>query len=459
MDATIFKKNDIRGTASGDAPQITAPIARAIGLAFGTYLQRLEQKDRVVVGRDNRRSSYTLSRAVIEGLRASGCHTTDIDLVPTPVVYWNAVRRGDIGGVMVTGSHLSPDQNGFKLTVGNRNLFGSQIQLLRGFIEANDLTYGSGGFDADHSSYIQYTRDVSDRIRMARPLKVVVDAGNGMGGLFTPSLLRNWGHDLLTCLYCQPDGDFPNHPANPQEAANLRDLSAKVVELGADIGIAFDGDVDRIGVVDERGQIIAADRLLMLMALDMLTRNPGATVVADVLSSQVLFDEIGRAGGKPVMWATGHSLIKSRMRETRALLGGEVSGHIFLSEDYYGFDDGLFAAGRVLQLLANSDQPLSALDAALPRLYATPEYRPYCPDSAKYEVVSGVRQALADKGEITTIDGVRIRFERGWGIIRASNTEPVLSLRFEGETEADALAYRDLFAEALSAYPQVGRLV
>lgn len=459
IDATIFKRYDIRGKAEGPQAQVTPEAAQLIGAGFGTYLQRYEHQSVVVVGRDNRRTSFELAQALMQGLKNSGCTVYDLDLVATPIVYWNAVRRGGVGGVIVTGSHLPPDQNGFKLCVGARNIFGAQLQLMHGLIDTRDLTYGSGTLESDRSSYLQYVKDVTARISMGeRKLRVVIDAGNGMGGLFAPNLIKAWGHELAACLYCQPDGNFPNHPANPQEEANLRDLGAKVVELGADIGIAFDGDVDRMGIVDERGRMVAADRILALLAQDMLTRHPNSTVVADVLSSQVLFDAVAHAGGKPIMWASGHSLVKAKMSETKALLGGEMSGHIFLGEDYYGYDDGFFAAGRFMQILSNMQKTVSQLDDTLPRLYSTPEYRPYCPDDSKQTVISGVRNALEAHGETTAVDGVRIKFERGWGLLRASNTEPVLSLRFEAETEADALTYRDLFAQALKAYPQVGAL-
>jgi phosphomannomutase / phosphoglucomutase len=453
----IFKKYDIRGKADGEDAVITPDAARLIGMGFGTHLQRNANMTMVVVGRDNRRTSYDLARAAIDGLRVSGCKVIDLDLVATPIVYWQAVRHGNVGGMMVTGSHLAPDQNGFKLCVGSKNLFGSQLQAIRNFIESSDLTYGDGSASSDRSAYVKYIEDVTARITMTRKLRVVLDTGNGVAGLFAPRLVKAWGHEVVECLYCDPDGSFPNHPANPQEPENMEALGQKVREVGADIGIAFDGDADRMGVVSEKGEMIAADRILALLARDMLQRKPGTTVVADVLSSQVLFDEIARCGGKPVMWASGHSLVKAKMAETGALLGGEMSGHLFLGEDYYGYDDGFFAAGRMLQLLSNSDKTLSALDDTLPRLFSTPEYRPTCRDEDKRFVIDGVQRALADKGELSTVDGVRIKFPRGWGLLRASNTEPVLSLRFEAETEADAMAYKALFEEALREYPQVGK--
>jgi phosphomannomutase / phosphoglucomutase len=455
MPKGIFKKYDIRGVAEGKDAVITPDIARWIGLSFGTHLQRNVQINRVVVGRDNRRSSFSLYEALVDGLVNSGCNVIKLDLVATPVVYWHAVRESEIGGVMVTGSHLSPHQNGFKFCVGNKSVYGSQIQLMRSFIESGDLTYGSGSQTVNLSSYSRYVDDLASRLPMQRSLRVVVDAGNGIAGLFTDRLMKAFGHEMVECLYCELDGNFPNHPANPQEVENMRALGEKVRATDADIGIAFDGDADRMGVVDENGEVIVADRVFALLARDLLKRKPGAAIVADVLSSQALFDEIRECGGIGVMSASGHSLVKAKMADTNALLGGEMSGHIFLKEDYYGFDDGFFAAGRLLQFLASENQTMSMLDASLPRYFSTPEYRPYCADSDKRLVIDGVQSALRDAGEMITVDGIRLQFENGWGLLRASNTEPVLSLRFEGKTEADALQYRDLFFNALRAYPQV----
>ena len=454
VSSKIFKKYDIRGLASGTDAVVTEDAAWLIGQAFGTYLQQVEDKNTVTVGRDNRHTSEALARAAMEGLSASGCEATDIGLVSTPIVYWDAVQHDHAGGLMVTGSHLAPDQNGFKLSVGNRNLYDDQITGLYTLIEDGELWTGNGTITKDPLVGRVYVRDVLKRLKMLRRLKVVVDAGNGTGGLFGPQLFELWGHQV-TRLFCEPDGSYPNHQPDPQKPENMEALGAKVREVGADIGLAFDGDADRVGAVDEHGNMIAADRLLALLARDMLGRHPGQSVVADVLSSQVLFDEIEKAGGKPVMWISGHSLIKAKMHELGSLLGGEMSGHIFLGEDYYGFDDGYMAAGRLLQLLAAHHRPLSALNASIPTLYSTPEYRPHCPEETKQTVIDGVKAALGDKGEVNDVDGVRIKFERGWGIIRASNTEPVLSLRFEGETEGDALAYCNLFLEVLKNYPQV----
>lgn len=457
IDPKLFKKYDIRGRAEGDDAPLTPQAAKLIGRAFGTYLDRIEDKALVVVGRDNRRTSPALAKAVIEGLQASGVRVIDLRMVSTPLVYWYAVKHGDCGGIMVTGSHLAPDQNGFKLCIGARNVWGDGLRVLQTIIETDDFNSGYVASTVKDNPLVDYMVELIPRLTMPRKLKVVVDGGNGTGGYFGPRLLRAWGHHV-TELYCELDGAYPNHQPDPQDPDNMRDLAAKVVERGADIGIAFDGDADRMGVVDDEGKMMAADRVLALLARDMLTRNPGAAVVADVLSSQVLFDEVVRAGGMPIMWASGHSLVKAQMAAVGALLGGEMSGHIFLAEDYYGFDDAYLAVGRLLNLIGTAQIPLSSLNASLPTLYSTPEYRPHCPDELKNEVIAAVRAKLSDQGEVTSVDGVRVKFKRGWGLLRASNTEPVLSLRFEGETEADAHAYRDLFVSVLADFPQVEAL-
>jgi phosphomannomutase/phosphoglucomutase len=458
ISASIFKKYDIRGKASGDSMTLSTDIAYQVGQGIATYFLRMEQIEQVVVGRDNRHSSFALQEGLMDGLQRGSMKITDIGLVSTPLVYWHAVQRGNVGGIMVTGSHLEPDYNGFKICVGNRNIYDAGIRMIARFIADKNLAYGGGGVVTDNSAYSQYIHDVAKRINIPSKLKVVIDPGNGTGGIFAPRLLQLWGQEVIG-IFIEPDGDYPNHQPDPQDSDNLVGLAAKVRETNADIGIAFDGDVDRIGVVDEKGNIIAADRILALLAQDMLRRKPGATVVGDVLCSQVVFDTITRAGGIPYMAASGHSIVKDAMRDQEALLGGEMSGHIFLGEDYFGFDDGYMAMGRLLQVLANSGTTISQLDNRLPRLYSTPEYRPQCPDDAKDRVIYGVQQALLGKGIITDVDGIRVQFDNGWGLLRASNTEPVLSLRFEATTEAEAHVYRELFAKALAKFPEVEKLL
>lgn len=457
INPRIFKKYDIRGKAMGDAPDLTPEIAHEIGRGIGTFFQRISQKNTAVVGRDNRLTSYDLQNALMKGIISTGCKVIDIGLVSTPIVYWHVHHYGGVGGVMVTGSHLTSEYNGFKISVGKRNVYGNQLQTILKFITDENFAFGRSEIEVDQSTYGRYTRDLLGRITMERSLKVVIDPGNGTGGLFAPRLFEQWDHDVIG-IFIEPNGNFPNHLPNPQEPANMEALSAKVKEVEADIGIAFDGDADRMGAVDEQGNMIAADRILALLARDMIGRNPGAAVVGDVLCSQVLFDAVRDAGGKPIMAASGHSIVKKTMQEEKALLAGEMSGHIFMGEGYLGFDDGYFTAGRLLQLLSNSEMTLSELDNSLPRLYSTPEYRPHCPDEDKQTVIQGIAERLQDRGEVNTVDGIRLQFEEGWGLLRASNTEPVLSLRFEAETEDAAHSYREIFLDALKQFPQVEKI-
>jgi phosphomannomutase / phosphoglucomutase len=454
----IFKKYDIRGKAIGDNPVINKDAAYAIGHALGTFFQRFHQVNQIVVGRDNRHTSYDLQSALMEGIQRSGSHVMDIGLVSTPLAYWHAVDKGNIGGVMVTGSHLAPEYNGFKMCFGSQPIFGGDITVVQRIISENQYTYGSGEYNQNTSAYSQYLFDIRQRLPMHGKLKIAFDPGNGTAGIFAPRLFEYWEQDA-TGINVEPDGNYPNHQPDPQLEENMMQLSAKVREIGAAVGFGYDGDADRVGLVDEKGELIAADRVLALLARDFLQRNPGAIVVGDALASQTLFDVITASGGIPVMAPNGHSLVKNVMRERKALLGGEISGHMFFGENYFGFDDAYFATGLLLQILARSDKPLSAMNAELPTYYSTPEYRPHCPDEDKDDVLEGMKAALADEGHIVDVDGVRVQFKKGWGIIRKSNTEPVLSLRFEGLTEADALEYRDKFVKALKAYPMVQKFV
>lgn len=457
IPADIFRKYDIRGQATGPDAPINGEIAYQIGRAYGTYLQQNGKLNRVVAGHDNRLTSGDLHRRAIDGLTASGCDVTDIGLVSTPLVYWHTVQQGDIAGLMITASHLGPDKNGFKLSIGAQSLYGESIQQLRQIILDGAFVNGTGTLERQLNDTVvdDYLDDLTRRVKTARPLKVIIDAGNGTGGLFSQRLVEGWGHQVLDCLYCEPDGRYPNHQPDPGDPVNMHALCDKVRDLGADIGLGFDGDADRLGVVDEAGHLIAPDRVLALLAQDVLSRNPGAQILADVSSSQVVLDEVEQAGGVPVLCPTGHSLVKAKMAETGALLGGEMSGHIFMAEDYFGYDDAYLVAGRVLQLLATSDQPLSALDNAMPRLHSTPLYRPHCPPDIAQAAMTTIRERLIDTGDALEIDGLRMQFENGWGLVRPSNTEPVLSMRFEGRTETDAMNYRDLFFDILREFPQI----
>ena len=457
IDAKIFRRYDIRGRAEGPRAALDVDVARLIGCAAGTLLLREHKVGRVVIGRDNRLSSPALHEAARAGLLASGCDVLDIGLAPTPLLYHSALHNGHSAGLMVTGSHLPPAYNGFKLALGAQSLYGEQLQALRRLIDANDLDSGRGQLRLRQGAelYAAYVADQARRIRSRRPLRVVIDAGNGCGGLFAGAWLRALGHELADCLFCEPDGRYPNHQPDPGAAQTLATLCATVPQQGADIGLAFDGDADRLGVVDERGRIIAPDRVLTLLGLDLLRRRPGARILADVSCSQVFLDELRRAGGQPMLCATGHALVKAELAASGALLGGEISGHFFCAEDYFGFDDAFHAAGRLLQLLAAADVPLSALDDALPRPCVSPLYRPQCPPETGRKLLAALRERLAGEGELLCLDGLRLQLADAWGLARLSNTEPVISLRFEGSTRAAMEACRARFAAVLRDVAQL----
>ncbi len=447
----IFKTYDIRGKV-GD--QLTAHDATRIGMAIGTYLQRHFHQSRVLIGYDMRDSSGDLLSKLIAGLKYSGCDTYDIGLASTPVLYWSAFRTG-MAGVMITASHLGKEYNGFKIVAGRVPIFGAAIQTIRQLVEDDDFDSSPAErfqlLDVN-KSYLAYLAMCYRPVK--RKLKVVVDAGNGMGGLYAPTLLTTLGHNVIP-MYIEPDGNFPNHHPNPEKAENVADLAAKVREIGADVGLAFDGDADRVGVVDEHGQLISADKVMAWLATDVIPRNPGATFVGDVLSSQVVFDVVEQNGGKAILWQSGHARVKSKMQEVAAILGGESSGHMFFGDRYYGFDDGVYAAGRVVELLAQDELSLSAHIATLPHMFTTPEYRPHCPEEMKTIIIDGVKKLLGEV-PMVDVDGLRVLFPEGWGLLRPSGTEPVLSLRFEARTEDDAWAYKARIVDLLKqVYPDV----
>lgn len=450
INPRIFKTYDIRGKVG---EELSAYDTMYIGRAFGTYIKRNFKQDRVLVGYDMRDSSTDLRVALMNGLQTAGVDTYNIGMVSTPILYWAAFRAG-LAGVMITASHLGKEYNGFKMVVGRTPIYGAEIQALRQLIETGDLESAPGStfqfVDVD-KNYLGY---LASAFRQTPKLKVVVDAGNGMGGPYGPTLLRRMGHEVIE-LYCEPDGNFPNHHPNPEKAENVVDLAAKVQEVGAHIGLAFDGDADRVGVVDEKGQLISADKVMAWLATDIMPRNGGGTFVGDVLSSQVVFDSVRTHGGNPILWQSGHARIKSKMQQEGAILGGESSGHMFFADRYFGFDDGVYAAGRIVELLAERGRSLSEELADLPQMFTTPEYRPHCPEERKAEVIKGVQDRLGDLLFID-VDGLRVLFDNGWGLLRPSGTELVLSLRFEAHTEADALKYKAHLQRLLKeVYPEV----
>lgn len=445
MNAKIFREYDIRGVADVD---LTPEIVRKLGLAMGTYLERFGKK-RIALGRDNRPSSDTYHSALIEGLTKTGRDIIDIGVCPTPLLYYSIFHLNSDGGIMITGSHNPPEYNGFKVCVGPAAIYGDQIQELRRIAEEGCFfePWAQGKVET-YPIIGAYLNEISGKIKLHRPVHIVVDCGNGTASLVAPELFRRLGCKVVE-LYCWSDGTYPNHHPDPTVPENLKDLIAKVRGVGAEGGIAFDGDADRIGVVDDAGQIIWGDQLLIIFARDVLRRRSGATIISEVKASKVLFDDIARHGGRPLMWRTGHSLIKAKMKEEGAVLAGEMSGHIFFADDYYGYDDAIYAACRLLEILSRSEQPLSALLGDLPPTVITPEIRVECPDEIKFQVVDRLRDFFKGQCQVVDVDGARVLFEDGWGLVRASNTQPALVLRFEAPNEQRLAEIREAVENVL----------
>ncbi|HEY8484384.1 MAG TPA: phosphomannomutase/phosphoglucomutase [Longimicrobiales bacterium] len=429
----IFREYDIRGVVERD---LGGDVPELIGRAFASELRSRRGGAAgltVAVGRDNRPSSPALAEGVMRGIRAAGVNVIDVGTVPTPVLYWSARRFATDGGVQITGSHNPPEYNGFKLLVGDRALHGEAIQRLRARIEREEFESGAGTREG-REVYGLYIEDVASRFALSRPVKVVVDCGNGTGSLVAVELLTRIGAEVVP-LYCESDGTFPNHHPDPVIDENLRDLIARVREEEADLGVAFDGDADRIGAVDERGGIVRGDLLLLLYGLDVLERRgPGQKLVFDVKCSQAVPEVFAARGGEPIMWKTGHSLMKEKMKEVGAPVAGELSGHVCFADEYYGFDDALYAACRLVDLVARAEKPLSELVAEFPAYVSTPEIRVDVPEEQKFEIVRRAVEEFGRQYDVIAVDGARVQFGDGWGLLRASNTQPVLVLRFEART-------------------------
>jgi phosphomannomutase/phosphoglucomutase len=432
ISRTIFREYDIRGVAGKD---LTEAVATAVAGAYAAFLDERGVKGAIAVGRDNRPSGEILHPALVGGLLASGVDVVDIGVVPTPLAYWSQHNLDVVGGIQITGSHNPPEYNGFKLGLGTSSIFGADIQHLYDLAVAGQFPKGKGNLRREQV-IDRYVDDIAARTgRLSRDLKVIIDCGNGAGALVAPKLFPKLGIKPR-CMFCESDGTFPNHHPDPTVEKNLQDLIAAVRENRADVGIAFDGDADRIGVIDDQGEIIWGDYLLILYARDALTRTgKGQSIVFDVKASQALPEAVEKAGGIPVMWKTGHSLIEQKMHETRAPVGGEVSGHMFFAEGFYGFDDALYGAARLLRIIADSGKSVRQLLADVPRFVSTPEIRLDCPDDKKFGIVEEARQYFGARYEVITVDGVRVLFGDGWGLIRASNTGPVLVMRFEARTK------------------------
>jgi len=448
----IFKAYDIRGVVGRT---LTPEYVEFIGRAIGSEAHE-RGVTAIAIGRDGRLSGPALAEALASGIQGTGINVIDVGRVATPMLYFAAYELGTYSGVMVTGSHNPPDYNGLKMMLGGETLAGDVIQALRTRLETGCLHQGSGSLEARDVTEAYLSRIASD-VKLARPMKIVVDCGNGVAGAFAPELYRRLGCDVRE-LFCEVDGSFPNHHPDPSVPENLEDVIHALKTTNAEIGLAFDGDGDRLGVVTKDGTIIYPDRQLMLFAADVLSRNPGAIVIYDVKSTRNLAPWIREHGGKPVLCRTGHSFIKAKMRETGALLAGEMSGHVFFKERWYGFDDGLYAGARLLEILARTGKTVAELLADLPPSYSTPEIRIDCPDDVKFRVAEAVCARFRAEGrELIDIDGVRVRFPHGWGLLRASNTQPMLVMRFEADTPEHLADYRRLFEEAVAgARAEVG---
>jgi len=431
ISADIFREYDIRGLVD---PELTEDAVRAIGMSFGTYAQR-HGKRILAVGRDVRLTSDRFSEVLIPALISTGCDVVDVGVLPTPVLYFALFELPVDGGVMITASHNPSEYNGFKLCIGKESIYGQEIQKVLRMIDADDFVTGKGQARVHEGLIEEYKKHVLQRIRLNRPIRAVLDAGNATACLVAPDLVRSLGCEVIE-LFCTPDGTFPNHHPDPTVAENLKDLIATVREKKAEVGLAYDGDSDRLGVVDENGNILWGDQLLMIFARDVLTRKPGSTIIFEVKCSKTLEDDIRKKGGKPLMWKAGHSLIKGKMKETGAVLAGEMSGHLFFADEYYGYDDAIYASVRLLRILSNTGMPLSEFLKDVPKTYSTPEIRVDCLDKIKFRVVDAVKQHYSGKVPIIDVDGVRVNFGDGWGLVRASNTQPALVLRFEADTEA-----------------------
>jgi len=441
----IFREYDIRGKVP---EELNRETAYRLGQCFGTYYLGFGAK-RISLGRDCRLSSPELRLGVMEGMRDAGIHVQELGMVPTPVLYFSLYHLDVDGGIQITGSHNPPEYNGFKICLGKTTIYGEEIQKLRRIGESGSFPKGRGSVES--KEVLQpYIEEILKRVRCGKiPRKVVLDAGNGMAGLVAPELYSRMGIEVET-LFCEPDGRFPNHHPDPTIPENLKPLIQKVKDTSADLGIAFDGDADRIGVVDRKGKILWGDQLLIIFSRDLLRRHPGAKIIGEVKCSQVLYEDIRKNGGVPIMWKAGHSLIKGKMKEEGALLAGEMSGHLFFAERYFGYDDAIYAGARLLEILTNENKDLEEFLAGVPSLVSTPEIRMDCPDDLKFQVVAELAAEFKKEHQVIDVDGARVVFDRGWGLIRASNTQPVLVLRFEAEDQKTLQEIQKIFMDRLA---------
>ena len=437
MNPQIFREYDIRAVVN---KELTLDEVVILGKAVGTYLRR-QGKREITLGRDGRLSSDGFRQYFLEGILTTGCRIIDIGLCPSPLLYFSIRHLNTEGGVMITASHNPPEYNGFKICSGPDTIFGSEIQKIRDLCQAKDFVSGKGSIRQE-DVLPAYQKFLLNDIHLDKPLRVGIDGGNGTGGWLALPIIRQLGCHVSD-LYCQVDGAFPNHEPDPTVPKNLRELRELVIRESLDVGLAYDGDGDRLGVIDDRGDIIWGDQLLILFARSILPKRPGATFIGEVKCSQNLYEDIPRQGGKVIMWKTGHSLIKQKMKEVQAVLAGEMSGHLFFADRYFGFDDAIYASLRLLEILANTGKKIPELLSGLPKTYSTPEIRVETSEENKFLIVEAARKELSLRNRVIDVDGVRVLYEDGWGLIRASNTQPVLVLRFEAQTPDRLKAIQD----------------
>jgi phosphomannomutase / phosphoglucomutase len=432
MNPLIFREYDIRGVADRDLDDATV---EDLGRSIGTFLSR-RGKSRIVIGRDCRLSSPRLHTALCKGLLQTGLKLIDIGVGPTPMMYFSVFHLDTDGGVQITGSHNPPADNGFKIMCGKDTLAGEEIRQLLALIQARDFDLKGGGSSDAFDPLPAYVAYMQGNVRLARTdIRFAVDAGNGAGGPAALAAMHGVGLSPQA-MYCEMDGNFPNHHPDPSLPENVQELVERVRAEGLELGIAYDGDADRIGVVDNKGNVVFGDRLMILLSRQILKRHPGAAILGEVKCSQTLYDDIAKQGGRPIVWKTGHSLIKKKMKEEHALLAGEMSGHVFFADRYFGYDDAVYASLRLLEIVAESKVSLAEMLSDVPSTHSTPEIRVDCADEIKFGVVSRVLEHYRATHDVLDVDGARVNFQGGWGLVRASNTQPALVLRFEADSEA-----------------------
>ena len=429
MNDQIFREYDIRGIIGKD---LTPDVVKTLGRAFGTYF-RTHSAVRISLGRDGRLSSPEIRDQLLEGLVSTGMHVIDLGVIPTPLSYYSTHRLDIEGAVMITGSHNPPEYNGFKVSLGKEAIYGSEIQAIREIIKNGSFNDDTGSSE-EYDIKPEYIDDLSVLLKLSRPVRLAVDPGNGVGSLTAGPLLERLGCDVLM-LNGEVDGSFPNHHPDPTIESNLAQLKKAVKDNDLELGIAYDGDADRIGVIDEKGNVLWGDQILAILAREVLEAVPNALIIGEVKCSKLLFDDIERHGGRQLMWKVGHSLIKDKMLKSGAQLAGEMSGHIFFRHRYYGFDDAVYVSARLLEIVAKADKPLSRFLENWQKMYNTPEIRVECPDEIKFQLVDRVKQWFSSRYEVIDVDGMRVILPGGWGLLRASNTQPVVVLRYEANTE------------------------